>query len=627
MKSTKGKSKDGHKLGKSKTASTVKFKAKNQMHGQKDKSFVKKKKKNFTKENKKDNAKAPFKKNNENNKKGNADYAKKKDGAKHKLSDDAEKNDAKKQKKNQSETVSELMGIYETLRRKNTSKEDKSKHIDRVIKRASDKENEVLYKHDTVRVLEMCVKFGNEAQRNQLFQLFEKNLVHLVTSKYAKFLVEKFIEYGSKQQKRKIVESFYGKVKKLIKHKSAASILDEIFDKYANASQKATLVEEFYGPEFALFKVASGRSLDDILENEPEKKENVLKFMKNSFEVLCQKDVITHSIVHRALFDFFKYATNIQKSEIIELLKEGVVHILHTKDGAKVAMNCLWHGTAKDRKTIIKSFKTFVLKICKEEYGHLVMLSLFDVIDDTVLVKKAILSEVLSNMEDLMLDQYGRKVLLYLLKPRSPSYFLPDIVKVLQQGDGNIHSKKEASVRQEELRNTVLPGIVDSLTTNLEDVIKNKSASIVLLATLDVSYDSAHSHDILQKLVTLVKKPLKSDKPSSDDPTKADTVDTTIEHPICDACGHWVIKSIVQQDKIRIEKGSDVIFSKLLCEAIPTGSFADWTASNRSAFVLVSLLESGIESVTKRVKEDLNFIRLDDIATSKGLEILKKLLL
>jgi len=40
---------------------------------------------------------------------------------------------------------------------------------------------------------------------------------------------------------------------------------------------------------------------------------------------------------------------------------------------------------------IVKSFKTFVAKICKEEYGHLVLLALFDVVDDTKLVQKAIL--------------------------------------------------------------------------------------------------------------------------------------------------------------------------------------------------------------------------------------------
>jgi len=40
---------------------------------------------------------------------------------------------------------------------------------------------------------------------------------------------------------------------------------------------------------------------------------------------------------------------------------------------------------------ILKSFKTYVSKICKEEYGYLVMLAVFDVVDDTKLVQKALL--------------------------------------------------------------------------------------------------------------------------------------------------------------------------------------------------------------------------------------------
>jgi len=32
---------------------------------------------------------------------------------------------------------------------------------------------------------------------------------------------------------------------------------------------------------------------------------------------------------------------------MIESVREHVVHMLHTHDGARVAMSCLWHGTAK----------------------------------------------------------------------------------------------------------------------------------------------------------------------------------------------------------------------------------------------------------------------------------------
>ena len=40
---------------------------------------------------------------------------------------------------------------------------------------------------------------------------------------------------------------------------------------------------------------------------------------------------------------------------------------------------------------IIKNLKTNMLKVCKEEYGHMMMLAIIDVVDDTKLVQKALL--------------------------------------------------------------------------------------------------------------------------------------------------------------------------------------------------------------------------------------------
>lgn len=47
--------------------------------------------------------------------------------------------------------------------------------------------------------------------------------------------------------------------------------------------------------------------------------------------------------------------------------------------------------------------------------------------------------ELFKSIEELVLDKYGRKTLLYLLSPRDPLHFVPDIVHVLQQGDTNPH--------------------------------------------------------------------------------------------------------------------------------------------------------------------------------------------
>jgi hypothetical protein len=45
----------------------------------------------------------------------------------------------------------------------------------------------------------------------------------------------------------------------------------------------------------------------------------------------------------------------------------------------------------KDRKALIKSLKSFVVKIAKEEQGYPILWTLFDVVDDTKLVSKMIL--------------------------------------------------------------------------------------------------------------------------------------------------------------------------------------------------------------------------------------------
>ena len=38
---------------------------------------------------------------------------------------------------------------------------------------------------------------------------------------------------------------------------------------------------------------------------------------------------------------------------MIEVVREHVVHMLHTHDGSRVAMMCLWHGTAKVRIVLL----------------------------------------------------------------------------------------------------------------------------------------------------------------------------------------------------------------------------------------------------------------------------------
>lgn len=105
--------------------------------------------------------------------------------------------------------------------------------------------------------------------------------------------------------------------------------------------------------------------------------------------------------------------------------RDNLQEILHTREGSKVAMICISYASPKDRKAIVKNFKQYLVKIAQDEYGHLVLIRLLDVMDDTVLVNKAVINELCKNATDLFADKFGRRVFLYILLVATQSTFLP----------------------------------------------------------------------------------------------------------------------------------------------------------------------------------------------------------
>lgn len=72
--------------------------------------------------------------------------------------------------------------------------------------------------HDTCRVIECLVQYGNERHRTGVYDELKDNLVELSKSKYARFMIKKLLTYCTKEQKDVIVKAFTGHVTKLIKH-------------------------------------------------------------------------------------------------------------------------------------------------------------------------------------------------------------------------------------------------------------------------------------------------------------------------------------------------------------------------------------------------------------------------
>ena len=75
-------------------------------------------------------------------------------------------------------------------------------------------------------------------------------------------------------------------------------------------------------------------------------------------------------------------------------------------------------------------------------------------------------------------------MLLYLLAPRAPKYFLPETCAFLALGDGNAHSKKDATVRRGELRDAVLPAVLACIVRDPRSVVTQGDESHVVWEAL-----------------------------------------------------------------------------------------------------------------------------------------------
>ncbi len=51
--------------------------------------------------------------------------------------------------------------------------------------------------------------------------------------------------------------------------------------------------------------------------------------------------------MHHLLLDFLETCTVSDRTELAQQLKEQIVPLLHTREGVKVAMACLWNSNNK----------------------------------------------------------------------------------------------------------------------------------------------------------------------------------------------------------------------------------------------------------------------------------------
>jgi len=519
-----------------------------------------------------------------------------------------------RQKKAKSEDVYSLgvqaKKIWEELRREDCKEEERDTHVQRLHALVKGKLDKIAFAHDTVRTLECLVALGTDQVRKEIFNELRDQLAAVSKAPYGHFLVGKLLKYGGKTMRDDVFAAFEGRWADLTKHKVANNVVEAVYNEYATAVQRRRMVQEFYGPEFRHFKEDELRTAAEVIAKYPEKERDLIKNLGVNVETLIKKGCYNHSMVHTVIYHYLQVCDNKAREDTAEQLREVCVHVLHSHDGARLAMHALWHGTAKDRKAIVKSFKTFVAKICTEKEGHLVMLSLFDCVDDTKLVAKAILGEIEANLEEIAVSESGRKVLMYLLAWRDTQFFHPQVLAILKEGDGNANSKKDADQRARELKDVAAPFVCGHAAKNLGELLKDNAATRYLLCVLTHAPVSSQG-PLFSALAEEATKPFVP----GDDPEG-----NLVER----AATHQLLKKAIAQDKKRHEEGSSQFLSLALLEAMDSDGLEAWLTCNRGCYLLVVMLETGVESIVEAAKAKVGEMRKTlQRQKTKGAEVLR----
>nr|OAD54684.1 Protein penguin [Eufriesea mexicana] len=318
--------------------------------------------------------------------------------------------------------------IGEKLRRSDCSKLERKLLILKAHDLLKTNYNKVIFTHDISRIIQWILRYCDANIRQIIFEELRPSVLSMIESKYAKNCIKIMLKHGSQEIRRKIISTCYGNVIKFMCHSVSAPLLELIYSTWATKIEKRYFKQEFYGDMYKQAKDKQIKTLSDTYKTAEDMKAATLSAVKGNLMRILNKKLLKSTLLHCVLLEFLNNCSKEDKAEIITMLRSAMIELSQTKFGSKVAAICIWYGTNKDRKMIMKSFKGNTKNISMSEHGYLILLALFDSVDDTVLIKKIILSEIENDLIDITLNDYGKHVILYLVARRNSHYFAPNFI-------------------------------------------------------------------------------------------------------------------------------------------------------------------------------------------------------
>lgn len=323
----------------------------------------------------------------------------------------------------------------------------------------------------------------------------------MATSKYAHFCASRLIQYGTPDVKAKAIDAVFGNVIRMVYHSHGSSIIDNIYTSWASSQQKAYMRQEFYGDLYKKSKDSSVKCIVDTYKDTENMKKAVLNAVKGHLNHLANKKLVDNSLVHAVLLEYLNACNEEDRNEIIVAYSPYIPSLASTKDGTRASIICFWNSIVKDRRAIVKVLREHLIKICTHEHGHVLILAIVNSMDDTKALKKAIFDYLFPEIETLMTNEWGRRVIEWFVSPGDTATFHPQIVAVLEEG--LINSKKDKEVRRQELLDAVEEPLCNAIANNPALWLKSGKVGLVTAALLK-NFRGEHLKKAFGSLATLI---------------------------------------------------------------------------------------------------------------------------
>jgi len=370
------------------------------------------------------------------------------------------------------------------------------------------------------RQFQQFIKLGSKEHRNSAIEALSKQVPDLAMRNiYALLTLEKIVTYGMKTDESFTTEKILKPVmtdrkvvEQLLFHRLGCKFLNKL---YLHASIKPAMKKQM------MSIILIPRTIELLGASPENQRAHYIETIKKCVDKELMGLEIVHKLFKQAIFEFSNDATF--NEEIMAMCADGLPHLLSSRDGVSAVVRLLGIASAKHKKNFIKELKAKFHEMAMNSVTMVVLMRLFQVTDDTVLIGKSVLNELVGTeyekLKELIFSQTGRVPILYALDGLEFNtgryYYAPDRQAITESSPAKT-SLKESAVKAEEINAKLIPSIIKVLKSNLDHVIESDFAKDVLIALLkSLPVNSPERTELVSASMAAIAEKVSSDPAQS----------------------------------------------------------------------------------------------------------------